>query len=235
MKTPVFFIGEKLSAVTRQWLQKQHVQYIEQPFLRIEYKKPNLSFFSTMTNTRKQWVITSVYAAHWLARFHSQIGLSESDRLYCWSEKEAGILKELNLPISISSYSNTSELAENVISQNQGDSVLFLRGDKLHSEITSVFSVFALQYSEVEVYKNTPIEKFVSGIFDAYLFFSPSSIDNFKASGNFTNQTSLILANENSTARAAWRVFDNKVYLSPEQEELSFVQDSIARWKKENI
>jgi len=57
MKTPVFFIGEKLSAVTRQWLQKQHVQYIEQPFLRIEYKKPNLSFFSTMTNTRKQWVL----------------------------------------------------------------------------------------------------------------------------------------------------------------------------------
>jgi hypothetical protein len=75
----------------------------------------------------------------------------------------------------------------------------------------------------------------VNGIFDAYLFFSPSSIDNFKASGNFTNQTSLILANENSTARAAWRVFDNKVYLSPEQEELSFVQDSIARWEKENI
>jgi len=234
MKTPVFFIGDKLSAVTRQWLQKQHVQYIEQPFLRIEYKKPNLSFFKTMTNTRKQWVVTSVYAAHWLARFQSQIGLSESDRLYCWSERQAEILKKLNLPIFISTYSSVPELAENVISQNQGDSVLFLRGDKLHNEITSVFSDFHLQYSEIEVYKNTPIEKFVSGIFDAYLFFSPSGIDNFKAAGNFPNPTSLILANENSTARAAWRVFTNKVYLSPEQEELSFVQYSIARWREEN-
>ena len=131
MKTPVFFIGEKLSAVTRQWLQKQHVQYIEQPFLRIEYKKPNLLFFSTMASTRKQWVITSTYAAHWLARFHSQIGLTASDRLYCWSEKQAGILKELNLPISISSYSSIKDLTENVINQNQGDSVLFLRGDKM--------------------------------------------------------------------------------------------------------
>lgn len=234
MKTPVFFIGEKLSVVTRQWLQKQHVQYIEQPFFRIEYKKPKLSFFETMTNTRKQWVITSVYAAYWLARFQSQVGLTASDRLYCWSEKQAEILKALNLPIFISSYSSVPELAENVISQNQGDSVLFLHGDKLHSEINSVFSIFAIQYSEIEVYKNTPIEKIVNGIFDAYLFFSPSGIDNFKASGNFTDPRSLILANENSTARAAWRVFTNKVYLSPEQEELSFVQYSIARWKEEN-
>ena len=234
MKTPVFFIGEKLSAVTRQWLQKQHVQYIEQPFFRIEYKKPKLSFFETMTNTRKQWVITSVYAAHWLARFQSQVGLTASDRLYCWSEKQAEILKALNLPINISSYSSITELAENVISQNQSDSVLFLHGDKLHSEINSVFSSFSIQYSEIEVYKNTPIEKIVSGMFDAYLFFSPSGIDNFKASGNFTDPRSLILANENSTARAAWRVFTNKVYLSPEQEELSFVQYSIARWKQEN-
>jgi len=234
MKTPVFFIGEKLSTVTRQWLQKQHVQYIEQPFFRIEYKKPKLSFFETMTNTRKQWVVTSVYAAHWLARFQSQVGLTSSDKLYCWSEKQAEILKALNLPIYLSSYSIISELAENVISQNQDDSVLFLHGDKLHGEINSVFSNFAIQYSEIEVYKNTPIEKIVNGIFDAYLFFSPSGIDNFKASGNFTDPRSLILANENSTARAAWRVFDNKVYLSPEHEELSFVQYSIARWKEEN-
>jgi uroporphyrinogen-III synthase len=234
MKTPVFFIGEKLSAVTRQWLQKQHVQYIEQPFFRIEYKKPKLSFFETMTNTRKQWVITSVYAAHWLARFQSQVGLTKSDSLYCWSEKQAEILKALNLPIYVSSYSNIPELAENVINQNQGDSVLFLHGDKLHGEINAVFSECPIQYSEIEVYKNTPIEKIVNGIFDAYLFFSPSGIDNFKASGNFTDPRSLILANENSTARAAWRVFDNKVYLSPEHEELSFVQYSIARWKEEN-
>ena len=234
MKTPVFFIGEKLSAVTRRWLQKQHVQYIEQPFFRIEYKKPKLSFFKTMAGSSKQWVITSVYAAHWLVRFQSQVGLTASDKLYCWSEKQAVVLRKLNLPVFVSSYSNIPELASQVIGQNQGESVLFLHGDKLHNEITAVFSGFVLPYSEIEVYKNTPIEQFVNGIFDAYLFFSPSGIHNFKASGNFPNPTSPILANENSTAREAWRVFTNKVYLSPEQEELSFVQYSIARWKKEN-
>ncbi|MFA5329942.1 MAG: uroporphyrinogen-III synthase [Prolixibacteraceae bacterium] len=234
MKAPVFFIGGRLSRVTRQWLQKQHIQFIEQPFLRIEYKKPNLSFFDTMANTRKQWVVTSVYAAHWLLRFQTKVGLTANDRIYCWSEMQAEVLRKLELPVFVSSYSNVSDLAENVISQHQGDSVLFLHGDKLHGDITSVFSAFPIQYSEIEVYKNTPIEKFVNGIFDAYLFFSPSGIDNFKAAGNFPNPSSLILANENSTARAAWRVFTNKVYLSPEQEELSFVQDSVERWKEEN-
>lgn len=234
MKTPVFFIGEKLSRVTRQWLQKQHVHYIEQPFFRIEYKKPKLAFFETMLKTPKQWVITSTYSAHWLLRFQSKVGLTANDSFYCWSELQAEVLRKLNLPVFVSSYSNIGELANQVINQNHGESVLFLHGDKLHNEITTVFSAFPIQYSEIEVYKNTPIEQFVSGIFDAYLFFSPSGISNFMASGNFPNPTSPILANENSTAREAWRVFTNKVYLSPEQEELSFVQYSVARWKEEN-
>lgn len=235
MKTPVFFIGEQLSGKTRQWLQKQQIHYIEQPFLRTEYKKPNRSFFGTVARQSKQWVITSTYAAHWLVRFAGQLGITPTDRLYCWSDRQAEILKTLELSVLISSFSNSLELAEKVIVQNQGESVLFLHGDKLHNEISSVFADSGLNYTELEVYKNTPIEKFVSGIFDAYLFFSPSGIDNFKASGNFPNPTSLILANENSTARAAWRVFTNKVYLSPEEEEESFVQYSIARWMKENI
>ena len=69
---------------------------------------------------------------------------------------------------------------------------------------------------------------------NAYLFFSPSGIDSFKASGNFTYPDSLVFANENATARAAWRHFTNKVHTSPDIEELSFVQYSIFRWMKEN-
>lgn len=202
--------------------------------MRTEYRKPNLSFFGTMANTRKQWIITSVYAAHWLLRFQEQVGLTPNDRLYCWSDYQSEVLSQLNLPIVKSSYSNVSELVEHVIGQNHGDSVVFLHGDKLHVEISSAFSHLSVQFSEIEVYTNTSIEKFVNGIFDAYLFFSPLSIDNFKASGNFTNPNSLVLANENSTAREAWRVLDNKVYLSPEHEELSFVQYSLERWKQEN-
>lgn len=77
------------------------------------------------------------------------------------------------------------------------------------------------------------IEKSVTEVFDAYLFFDSEGIYKFKTSGNFTPQASLVFANENSTARAAWRVFTNKVLTSPISEELSFVQFSIFRWMKE--
>lgn len=102
------------------------------------------------------------------------------------------------------------------------------------NEVNALLSDFVIQYSEIEVYKNTPVEQFVSGMFDAYLFFSPTGIDNFKASSNFPNPSSVVLANENDTAREAWKLFTNKVYLSPENEELSFVQYSYTRWIKEN-
>ena len=234
MKNPVFFIGEELSCLTRQWLQKQQIQYIEQPFFQIDYKKPQWLFFEKIADARKQWVITSIYAAHWLVRFYSQLGLTASDRVYCWSDNQATILAQINVPVIVSSFSKSAELAEKVIDQNEGESVLFLHGDKLHSEIASIFAVSGIPFTEFEVYKNTPIEKLVNGIFDAYLFFSPSGIDNFKASGNFPHPSSIILANENSTARAAWSAFTNRVYLMPQQEELSFIQYSIARWEEEN-
>lgn len=111
MKTPIFFIGEELSAITRQWLYRQQIQYIEQPFQKME--------------------------------------------------------------------------------------------------------------------------QLASQTFDAYLFFSPSGINSFKASGNFPHPRSLVFANENSTARTAWKFFTNKVHTSPISEELDFVQYSIFRWMKE--
>lgn len=234
MKTPVFFIAERLSKSTRQWLQKQQVQFIEKPFSRVTYKKPNLKFFDTMAQSPKQWIVTSTYAAHWLVRFQSKIGMTSNDRLYCWSEKQAEVLNQLNLPISVASYSNSSELATKVIDENQGEKTIFLHGDKLHNDISAVLFKYSIPYSEVEVYKNTSVEQLVSGMFDAYLFFSPAGIDSFRASGNFPNPQSVVLANENSTAREAWRLFTNTVYLSPEKEELSFVQYALNRWKKEH-
>jgi hypothetical protein len=88
-----------------------------------------------------------------------------------------------------------------------------------------------IQYIERPLQK---IEKLLSGAFDGYLFFSPSGIDQFKSSGNFPYPNSLVFANQNTTARAAWTHFTNKVHTSPDPEELSFVQFSILRWMQDN-
>lgn len=108
---------------------------------------------------------------------------------------------------------------------------IFFIGEELSDKTRQWLYRQQIQYIEHPFHK---IEKFVSGAFDAYLFFSPSGINGFKASGNFPYPHSLVFANGNSTARAAWKVFTNKVCTSPISEELSFVQYSIFRWMKEN-
>ncbi len=89
-----------------------------------------------------------------------------------------------------------------------------------------------IEYVEVNV--NTPVEKFENEVFDVFLFFSPAGIESFRNSGNFPPPASVIMVNENPSAQAAWRYFTNKVFILSEQDELSFVQYSIAKWMKEN-
>jgi len=108
---------------------------------------------------------------------------------------------------------------------------IFFIGEELSDKTRQWLHRQQIQYFE---HPFQQIGKFVSGAFDAYLFFSPTGIDRFKSSGNCPNPNSPVFANENSTARAAWRFFTNKVHTSPDSEELSFVQYSVYRWMKEN-
>jgi hypothetical protein len=89
------------------------------------------------------------------------------------------------------------------------------------------------QIEYIEVSPETQVEKFEKEVFDIFLFFSPAGIDIYRDSGNFPPPASLIMANQNSTAQAAWRYFTNKVFLLTEPDELAFVQHSIAKWMKE--
>lgn len=111
------------------------------------------------------------------------------------------------------------------------DKPTFFIGEELSDKTRQWLHRQQIQYIEHPLHK---IEEFVNGAFDGYLFFSPASIDRFKLSGNFPNPNSLLFANENATARAAWRFFTNKVHTSPDSEELSFVQYSIFQWMKAN-
>jgi len=107
----------------------------------------------------------------------------------------------------------------------------FFIGEELSDKTRQWLYRQQIQYIEHPLHK---IEELASRAFDGYLFFSPKGISRFKSSGNFPHPLSLIFANENSTARAAWSHFTNKVHTSPDSEKLSFVQYAIYRRMKEN-
>lgn len=229
MKLPAIFIGRKLSAMTRKWLINQQVRFIEQPLIRITYRKPDMAFFESVKHVEKKWVVTSSYAAHWLLRFAGKTGMKKDDLVYCLSEKQEGILSKCDVRVIRSASANDYSLAELLVHHQDGRKIIYLHGDKALNRLPELLTKNQLDWQSVEVYKNTSAELFMNEVFDGYLFFSPGAIKSYKASGNFPQPKAPIMAYGNRTALTAWTEFPNMVLESSEQEELSFVKYAIKR------
>lgn len=229
MEFPAIFIGRKLSTLTRKWLNSQQIKFIEQPLVRITYRKPDTAFFELMKQTEKKWVVTSSYAAHWLLRFSEKIGLKKDDQIYCLSEKQEEILRAFGAEVVRPSSPSAKVLADLLVRHRDNKKVIYLQGDKSLNKLPELLSEGQLDWQSVEVYKNTSVEILMNEVFDGYLFFSPSAIKSYKASGNFPQPKATVLAYGDKTAMTAWAEFPNVVLESKEEEELSFVQYAIKR------
>lgn len=53
MELPAIFIGQKLSALTRKWLISEQIRFIEQPLVRITYRKPDRKFLTPSAHKLK--------------------------------------------------------------------------------------------------------------------------------------------------------------------------------------
>lgn len=229
MELPAIFIGQKLSALTRKWLISEQIRFIEQPLVRITYRKPDRNFFDPISPQTKKWVVTSSYAAHWLLRFQEHIGMKKDELVYCLSDKQEGILRNCGVQVVRPKSPNAYALADLLINDDTGASIVYLRGDKSLNQLPELLNAQGLNWASVEVYKNTSIEILMNEVFDGYLFFSESAIRSYKASGNFPPPQASVLANGARTAQTAWAEFPNLVLESSEQEELSFVKYAIKR------
>jgi len=232
MELPSVFVGRNLSAATRRWLRKQPIRFIEHPFMRIQFKKPNVDFLNTIKNERVSLVVTSSYAAHWLVRFRKHFGGQSDPEIFCLSTRQHEILHKAKMKVYQAAEPNMSSLAALVAANNTGQRVVYLRGDKSLNDLYERLFTHGIPAHEMVVYKNTPIEKWINEAFDAYLFFSPTAIENYKASGNFPSPRAQIMAFGENTAQTAWKMFPNAVNVSSEQEELLFVQNSVDRMMK---
>ncbi|WP_372775496.1 uroporphyrinogen-III synthase [Mangrovibacterium sp.] len=232
MELPSVFIGGSLSEKTRQWLNSQPVRFIEQPMFRIQFRKPQTELLKSIRNEPVSLVVTSSYAARWLVRFRNQFGAVSKHEIFCQSAKQESILKETGLKVHRPTDPNIFSLSELIVRHHSDQKVVYLRGNKPLNDLYEQLFNHGIQPVEIEVYKNTPIEKWLNQTFDAYLFFTPKSIEAYKASGNFPAPKGQIMAVGNNTAMMAWKIFPNEVNVSSEREELSFVKFSIGRMQK---
>ncbi len=232
MELPSIFIGRSLSSATRRWLKKQPIRFIEHPISHVKYRKPNVKFLQSLKDEQVSLVVTSSYAAHWLMRFYKYFGTHIKYEVFCLSEKQRDILQNTQLKIHLAKEPNTFSLAQLIKDKSSGQRAIYLRGDKALNDLYERLFSEGIHTHELEVYKNTPFETWINEAFDAYLFFSPTAIESYKAAGNFPAPNGIIMAVGESTARRAWTVFPNTVNQSYDHEELSFVKFSVDRLMK---
>ncbi|MGE4587867.1 MAG: uroporphyrinogen-III synthase [Mangrovibacterium sp.] len=229
MELPSILIGGKLSAATRRWLRKQPIRFAEHPFIRIRFRKPDVNFLQTICRERVGLVVTGTYAAHWLVRFKKYFDSASYRSVYCLSISQEDILRSSGLPVHLASEPTIAALTGLIAGKYGGQRLVYLRGDNSLNDLPEQLLRHGIEIREMEVYRNTPVEKWINEVFDAYLFFSPAAIDNYMASGNFPSPKARIMTSGENTAWTAWKRFPNAVCLSPEREELSFVKDAVDR------
>ena len=218
------FIGRKISAETKNWLILEKIRFEEHSFIQIELNEPDFSLFSYTENKPKHWVVSSQWAAKWLFKFQSEIGLKDNDSIFCLSEKQKEIFAGFAGNIFVANSQNAVSLAQLALEKNRGEQVLYLHGnltpDVFELEMKSVGNSF----QKAEVYRNLPVLKKLENKFGVYLFFSPSGAQNFYESGNQIPLLSAIAAIGSTTSKACEKIFGREICISEKQEELAAVK-----------
>lgn len=226
------FIGRTVSKETRAWLLQNKIRFEEHPLIQIEYNMLNFSEFEQFRSQRKQFVVTSQWAAKWLVEYNAEMGLKDEDSIFCLSEKQKLILKDVSKNIFVSKKRNAKSLANLVISKNNQELVIFLHGNRTLNIIESQLSSFYSGFVTIEVYRNYPVYLRLKKKFSAYIFFSPGGVENFNDSGNSIPETAEIFAIGETTADACKLLFKNKVSISEQQDEISVIKYAVDRIKQ---
>ncbi len=227
MKQPALFIGRKISIETANWLKHQKVLFEEHPLFRIEWNEPECFEFSTIGQKKRQFAITSRWAAKWLVKNAAEIGFNNSDSVFCLSEKQRNVCSRITQNIFISEESNAESLAKLIQAKNKNEQVVFLCGNR-SLDVLEMKLNQNHRFKKVEVYRNLPLFPEVKSEFDFYLFFSPGSVENFYKAGNTIPKRSKIVTIGSSTAKACLVFFRNEILASPVQEEIAMVKYAAA-------
>ena len=214
------FIGRNIGEESEQWLLNRNVEFLAKALIEIQFIEPDLAFFQKNTEGKKHWLITSKWAAKWLQLNHTVVGLQSSDSVFCLSEKQAEIINGFSDNVFVAPHKNLNSLSSLVQQKEKNGGGIYLKGN--YSVQTK-----GLETVDVEVYKNKLACPIIDGVFDAYLFFSPSGIESFTKGGNKIRGSVLVVVIGETTAKKAKAVFSNEILVSNEQSELATIKRAV--------
>ena len=218
------FIGRNISAETKSWLAAENIGFEEHPFIRIVLSEPGFQLFYSKDKKPEQFVVSSQWAAKWLVKYKTEIGFKKNDSIFCLSERQREICSTISGNIFVAEQPNAFSLAHLAGAMNSGKRMVYLHGNRSLNDFETEMTSLGIGVQKIEVYQNLPVLKTLSNTFGAYLFFSPSGVENFVKSGNLIPSASVISVIGTTTAKTCERLFCREIFISKTQEELAAVQ-----------
>ena len=131
--------------------------------------------------------------------------------MFCVGEKTAQLLKAYNVDVNIVCL-NAVDLAKALIQTiSKSDRITFFCGNLRRDELPDLVRDHEIEVCEIEVYTTKLVGEKLNATFDAVLFFSPSAVKSYVASGNSLQTIAFCIGN--TTAVAAIMEFEN-VYVA---------------------
>jgi uroporphyrinogen-III synthase len=122
---------------------------------------------------------------------------------------------------------NASELAEEIIENEEPDEVIFFCGNKRRDELPGKLKKQRIEVNEIIVYKTENLSHRINIEYDGILFFSPSAVESFFAVNKLPQQT-IVFAIGKTTKETVSRFCMNKIVVSKLPGKDQLVEQAIA-------
>ncbi len=122
---------------------------------------------------------------------------------------------------------NASELAEEIIKNEEPDEVIFFCGNKRRDELPGKLKKQRIEVNEIVVYQTENTQHKISKIYDGILFFSPSAVESFFAVNKLPEYT-VVFAIGQTTKETVSRFCKNRIVVSKLPGKDQLVEQAIA-------
>ena len=108
---------------------------------------------------------------------------------------------------------NATELAEEIIENDESDEVIFFCGNRRRDELPARLQKHHININEIIVYQTKNNQHKIDKVYDAVLFFSPSAVESFFLVNKLPGNT-IVFAIGETTKETVGRYCSNKIVVS---------------------
>lgn len=220
---------KKLEPSVIEYAKKNCIEIIEKEFISVKsiFSEENREkILELMKSGISCFIFTSSNAVSVLRQY--KMSVSSGQKIFCLSGKTKNEILEFGFAEKniVGEAENASDLAKKIIKQKI-DEIIFFCGNKRRDELPSLLKKAGVKVHEIIVYETLETSTMINDMFDAVLFFSPSTVQSFFQKNKLNEQIILFAIGE-TTADEIKRFTSNKILIAGKPSEKNLLKEAIS-------